>query len=135
MEYLSKIWLVTVFATPLFYWPVNLWINGDSFSNLSEFGPVLFATILGAAILSLPTFFILYFLLKKMYKVRRSAKSIKQSISIVGTAGIILTFLIVDASLFITFKGLMLPIIYLLIMICSSYIFKIDSGFEKANVD
>ena len=133
MKYLPKIWLSTLFITPLIYWPINVYLNGDSLSNLLEFFPVLFATIFGALILSLPTFLTLNFLLEKMIVLKYSYKIIKSSMSLVGSIGVFLTFLILDSSLFISLKGILFPIIYALIIIVSSWLFKVESSFKNSN--
>ncbi len=133
MKYLSKIWLMTIVVTPIIYWPINIYINDDSYLNLTEYFPVLFATIFGSLILSLPTFIFLNLILEKMISLKYSHSKIKLIISLVGLFGVQLTLFILDSSLFSSISGLTLLIVYSLFIIVSSIVFKIESSVENSN--
>ena len=133
MKYLSKIWLITIVVTPIIYWPINIYINDDSYLNLTEYFPVLFATIFGSLILSLPTFIFLNFILEKMISLKYSHSKIKLIISLVGLFGVQLTLFILDSSLFSSISGLTLLIVYSVFIVVSSIVFKIESSVENSN--
>lgn len=132
MKYLSKIWLMTIFVTPIIYWPINIYINDDSFLNLTEYLPVLFATIFGSLILSLPTFIFLNLILEKMISLKYSHSKIKLIISLVGLFGVQLTLFILDSSLFSSISGLTLLMVYSLMIVVSSIAFNIESSIKNS---
>jgi hypothetical protein len=124
---------MTIVVTPIIYWPINIYINDDSYLNLTEYFPVLFATIFGSLILSLPTFIFLNLILEKMISLKYSHSKIKLIISLVGLFGVQLTLFILDSSLFSSISGLTLLIVYSLFIIVSSIVFKIESSVENSN--
>jgi len=133
MNYISKIWLLTIFVTPFIYWPINVYVNDHSLFNLNEIAPVAFATMLGACILSLPTFLILYLCLDKMKKKDYKEKYIKRITSIIGSIGVICTFALLDSSILFSFIGLLFPASYILLICFSSYYFKTDKIQGESN--
>lgn len=132
MKYLSKIWLMTIVVTPVIYWPINIYINDDSFLNLTEYLPVLFTTIFGSLILSLPTFLFLNLILEKMISLKYSHIKIKLIISLVGLFGVQLTLFILDSSLFSSISGLTLLMVYSLMIVVSSIAFNVESSIKNS---
>ena len=128
MNYISKIWLLTILVTPFIYWPVNIYLNGHSLFNLSEIGPVVFATMLGACILSMPTFLIIYLCIGKMKQKNYREINIKRLTSIIGSIGVICTFALLDFSILFSFIGFLFPASYIILICFSSYFFKTDTN-------
>ena len=123
---------MTIVVTPIIYWPINIYINDDSFLNLTEYLPVLFATIFGSLILSLPTFLFLNLILEKMISLKYSHSKIKLIISLVGLFGVQLTLFILDSSLFSSISGLTLLMVYSLMIVVSSIAFNVESSIKNS---
>lgn len=123
---------MTIVVTPIIYWPINIYINDDSFLNLTEYFPVLFATIFGSLILSLPTFLFLNLILEKMISLKYSHSKIKLIISLVGLFGVQLTLFILDSSLFSSISGLTLLMVYSLMIVVSSIAFNVESSIKNS---
>ncbi|MGL2967115.1 hypothetical protein [Flavobacterium sp. XGLA_31] len=135
LTYLSKIWLVTIFVTPFIYWPINSYINDNSFINFSEFGPVLFASVVGASVLSLPTFVIIFIVFRKMIKEDIPKNRIKYTIAFIGFLGVLTSCMILDFSIFSNLKSIFFPLCYVLCLCISAMFFKINPDLEKNNFD
>lgn len=126
MNYISKIWLMTVFGTPFLYWPIIILINDSSLFNLIESFPVLFMSMVATCVLSLPTFFILSLCLNHYSKQKYRSESIKNRTALITVFGVLITFAILDFSIFYSFKGVLFPGSYILMLCFSSYFFNTD---------
>jgi len=132
MNYISKIYLITIFATPFIYWPVNIYLNNHSILDLEGFVPVVFITMFVSSFLSLPTFLILYFYLEQTKK-KREQRNVKQIAALIGSLGVACTFALFDFSIFESLIGLLFPASYILSICFSAFFFKVQINPNQTN--
>ena len=115
---------MTILFTPFLFWPISFYLNQNSLFNFNDLFPVAIATMFASCMLSLPTFLILYICSYKLNRENCSEKVMRHLTAAISILGVIITFSILDFSVFFSLKSILFPSSYILILCFSSYFFK-----------
>ncbi len=122
-----------VFIAPIFYWILNAIMNGGSLSDFFDYGLIIFVSMFATSLFSLPTFLIIHFVILKFENRNVSPIHLKIITSIIGSIGVLITFASLDFSLFKSVRGLLMPISFLVSIICASFLFNTDNNYKNSN--
>lgn len=129
MIYPIKIWLFTIFVSPVVWLLLMLVASSGNLQDIITAFPLIFYMVLFGLVLSLPALLLFYFLYKELGK--RSIEEWKQKLifSLVGTILIWITFYIYDSGYFsgIDFSILIWPLSYSIALIAGCVFYDLKS--------
>lgn len=129
--YLLKTWVATAILSPLIIFSIAIFTNEPSFdfNFIKDFLQFLGIAFLIGLILSTPTFIVMGYWLF-YFRGKFKVTTLISVILILGSFGTFLTFYLLDKSIFSKSSDLIFPLMYIVVMTLSSFLF-----FPKNHVE